>query len=166
MDDDPGLFCFSSLPPRTPSTRLIDQYSTLCSITGDLSKVGYTTGVGTDGQPFYRFGFDLVLLFGLTELKALLAWEEGGVEKRYFLQILDNHLLTRYCSAGVLRPLCITSVFFFSRLFHGLINSTTTMKFCSHTLQDSRANDQHSSPKYTSNRSPKSFSRPTRRPFS
>jgi len=38
--------------------------------------------VGPDGAKFYRYRFDLFILFGLTELKAQVAWFENGVEKR------------------------------------------------------------------------------------
>jgi len=31
---------------------------------------------------FYRLHFDIVLLFGMTELKAQIAWKENGIEKR------------------------------------------------------------------------------------
>ncbi|KAF8155273.1 hypothetical protein BJ912DRAFT_1050978 [Pholiota molesta] len=58
-------------------------YTKLCSIDIDLSYLPLTpraksTGAGT----FYRLDYDIVLLFGLTELKAQVAWKEGNVEKR------------------------------------------------------------------------------------
>ena len=31
----------------------------------------------------YEVSFEVVLLFGLTELKAQLLWKEGGIEKRW-----------------------------------------------------------------------------------
>ncbi|KAI6100572.1 hypothetical protein F5141DRAFT_1218599 [Pisolithus sp. B1] len=35
------------------------------------------------GDEFYRIDYDVVLLFGLTELKAHICWMENGVEMRY-----------------------------------------------------------------------------------
>lgn len=34
------------------------------------------------GAEFYRIDYDVVLLFGLTELKAQISWMENGVEMR------------------------------------------------------------------------------------
>lgn len=39
-------------------------------------------GRGKNRQYFFRVDYDIVLLFGLTELKAQIAWKENGVEKR------------------------------------------------------------------------------------
>ncbi|KAF8651112.1 hypothetical protein AX16_004887 [Volvariella volvacea WC 439] len=36
----------------------------------------------TTGRTYYRVHYDIVILFGLTELKAQIAWRENGVEKR------------------------------------------------------------------------------------
>ena len=59
-----------------------DNYTLLCTISCDISNVSYTVNVGPDGIKFYRYRFDLFLLFGLTELKAQVGWLENGVEKR------------------------------------------------------------------------------------
>ena len=55
-----------------------DNYTKLCTIEADLSRVPLhpkpkATGKGT----FYRVDYDIVLLFGMTELKALVAWKEN-----------------------------------------------------------------------------------------
>ena len=38
---------------------------------------------GNGGHAYYKADFDIILLFGMTELKAQLAWKEKGVEKRW-----------------------------------------------------------------------------------
>ncbi|EDR07872.1 uncharacterized protein LACBIDRAFT_294479 [Laccaria bicolor S238N-H82] len=43
---------------------------------------------GTGGK-YYRVDYDVILLFGLTELQAQVAWEEDGVEKRAHTTISD-----------------------------------------------------------------------------
>lgn len=55
-----------------------ERYSTLCKINVDLSKMGKALGPykGADGRIFYKANFDIVLLFGLTELKAQVCWKE------------------------------------------------------------------------------------------
>ena len=54
-------------------------YSKVCTIELDLSHFSRNTKEikrhGAQGK-FYRLDYDLVLLFGLTELKAQLAWME------------------------------------------------------------------------------------------
>ena len=55
-----------------------DNYTKLCTIEADLSRVPLlprpkATGSGS----FYRVDYDIVLLFGMTELKALVAWKEN-----------------------------------------------------------------------------------------
>ena len=60
------------------SLYIAEHYTQLCTIQADLSGVPMlsqpkATGTGT----FYKIHYDLVLLFGLTELKAQLAWKEN-----------------------------------------------------------------------------------------
>ncbi|TFK20828.1 hypothetical protein FA15DRAFT_707733 [Coprinopsis marcescibilis] len=63
---------------------LTGNYSTLCKVEVDLSQMGKALGPhkGAGGHMYYKADFDIVLLFGLTELKAQLSWKEKGVEKR------------------------------------------------------------------------------------
>ncbi|KZP20070.1 hypothetical protein FIBSPDRAFT_546789 [Athelia psychrophila] len=61
-----------------------EMFSTLCTIKGD------TTGMSNalkarrspEGVLFYQLDFSVVLMFGLTELKAHLSWVENGEEKQ------------------------------------------------------------------------------------
>jgi hypothetical protein len=66
-----------------------DNYTKLCSIEADLSHLplparNKTSGVGT----FYRLDYELVLLFGLTEMKAQVVYKDKGVEKRTAAKIV------------------------------------------------------------------------------
>jgi len=56
---------------------LIDNYTENCTITADLTAVPYSTAVNDDGATYYRFHYDIIMLFGQTELKAQLAWKEN-----------------------------------------------------------------------------------------
>ena len=48
-----------------------------CVITGDLTRLRPSLMVHRNGsREYYRFEVDVVLLFGLTELKAQIAWME------------------------------------------------------------------------------------------
>ncbi|KAJ6528778.1 hypothetical protein DFH09DRAFT_1327598 [Mycena vulgaris] len=59
------------------------QYSVLCTIRADTSQAAKTLKrrEGARGV-YYRLDTDVVLSFGLTELKAQIAWLENGIEKR------------------------------------------------------------------------------------
>ena len=77
---------FSSFPTFSSSfflpadvTMDADNYTKLCTIEVDLSHISLIPrykGNGERGQ-YFRLDYDLVLLFGLTELKAQVAWKEG-----------------------------------------------------------------------------------------
>lgn len=54
----------------------------LCTVTADTARVPKPKIKNPRGSHF-EIGFEVALLFGLTELKAQLVWEEGGVEKRW-----------------------------------------------------------------------------------
>ncbi|KAI0704722.1 hypothetical protein C8Q76DRAFT_631038 [Earliella scabrosa] len=56
-------------------------YTPLCTVYADTSKVAYHPQTGPDGL-YYVQDFRLVLLCGMTELRAQLSWMENGVEKR------------------------------------------------------------------------------------
>ncbi|EMD33097.1 hypothetical protein CERSUDRAFT_98705 [Gelatoporia subvermispora B] len=56
-------------------------FTTLCNITGDISDIPMVPKKGPLGA-YYSQSFDVVLSFGLTELKAQLRWFDNGIEKR------------------------------------------------------------------------------------
>ncbi|KAG1856935.1 hypothetical protein C8R48DRAFT_718351 [Suillus tomentosus] len=60
-------------------------FATLCTIHADLRKLSRTLRPkrsALDQSKYYEFGFDVVMLFGCTELKAQISWKEKGVEMR------------------------------------------------------------------------------------
>ncbi|KAF9262570.1 hypothetical protein L218DRAFT_391751 [Marasmius fiardii PR-910] len=60
-----------------------DEYRLLCTVKADTRQISNAlpTLHGPKGT-YFCLEFDVVLLFGLTELKAQLSWREDGVEKR------------------------------------------------------------------------------------
>ncbi|KAF4620568.1 hypothetical protein D9613_001108 [Agrocybe pediades] len=54
----------------------------LCTISVDLSHLHLKPKLNPSGKTYYEVDYEIVLLFGLTELKAQVAWKEKGVEKR------------------------------------------------------------------------------------
>ncbi|KAJ7122116.1 hypothetical protein C8R44DRAFT_785724 [Mycena epipterygia] len=65
-------------------------YPVVCKIEADTSHLAKypTHRRGVPNSTFYELKFDVILSFGLTELKAQIAWFENGVEKRGPAQIL------------------------------------------------------------------------------
>lgn len=56
---------------------LAENYTKLCTINVDLSHLPLTARPKATGPGlFYRLDYEIVLLFGLTELKAQVAWKE------------------------------------------------------------------------------------------
>jgi len=67
-----------------------DMYTKICSIEMDLSHLPLVAQPRLNGEPgmFYEIEYETVLMFGLTELKAQIAWKENGVEKRSTARIV------------------------------------------------------------------------------
>ena len=57
---------------RTHDTK--DSFETLCHVAADISAAPFTSSVGSSGERCYYREFDVVLLVGLTELKAQIRW--------------------------------------------------------------------------------------------
>lgn len=56
-------------------------FSPLCTVHANTSQVHKTQLYGSNGA-YYKLEYDIILLAGLTELKAQIAWQEDGIEKR------------------------------------------------------------------------------------
>ena len=51
-----------------------DRFETLCHVVADISAAPYTSKPGRSGKICYSRKYDVVLLVGLTELKAQIRW--------------------------------------------------------------------------------------------
>ncbi|KAJ3998694.1 hypothetical protein F5050DRAFT_1868460 [Lentinula boryana] len=71
-----------------------EMYSAACTVTADVSKITRALSPlkNSAGSIYYRLEFDIVLLFGLTELQAQIAWKENGLEKRSPAKIVYEEL--------------------------------------------------------------------------
>jgi len=71
---------FISLLSHPQSTRTTSEnYTKLCTISVDLSHLPLNArpkAKGAGSGSFFRLDYEIVLLFGLTELKAQVAWKE------------------------------------------------------------------------------------------
>jgi hypothetical protein len=72
---------------------LPDNYTTLCSVDVNLSALPRIRlpKSGQEGGFYYQANFDIVLLFGLTELKAQVAWMERV--RSLSMRMLENKRL-------------------------------------------------------------------------
>ena len=54
-------------------------YSVVCQVVADISALAPTLTplTGKNGKQYYRFDFQIELLFGLTEHKARVCWKEN-----------------------------------------------------------------------------------------
>ncbi|KAF8132019.1 hypothetical protein EV363DRAFT_1479998 [Boletus edulis] len=60
------------------------RFTTLCNVFADTSAIAHSLRPqrGHGGDNYYSLYFDVILLLGLTELKAQISWDDRGVEKR------------------------------------------------------------------------------------
>ncbi|KAG1830170.1 hypothetical protein EV424DRAFT_1581208 [Suillus variegatus] len=80
------IMCYKGalLEPRWLDTER-SSFATLCTIHADLRELSRTLRPkrsALDQSKYYEFEFDVVMLFGCTELKAQISWKEKGVEMR------------------------------------------------------------------------------------
>ena len=73
MDTEPGR-AFSSNNIMQGTQAQADKFETLCTIQADLSTAPSRTDRGRKGKTYYTCDFDVILLVGLTELKAQIGW--------------------------------------------------------------------------------------------
>ena len=63
----PWYFVKSAQSPK-------DKFETLCRVKANISSAPYTSKLGETGNTGYRRDFKIILLVGLTELKAQASW--------------------------------------------------------------------------------------------
>jgi hypothetical protein len=68
--------CFPPIPGME-AYQIVAKFSTLCNVSADTSRVIKTMQIGPGGRPYYVQSYDIILLFGLTELKAQISWIEN-----------------------------------------------------------------------------------------
>ena len=73
----------------------VENYTNLCTIEMDLSYLPLSPrSKSSGGGTYYCLEYDVILLFGLTELEAMVAWKE---EVGPFLVLFHTSLLTKCC---------------------------------------------------------------------
>ncbi|THU88824.1 hypothetical protein K435DRAFT_761555 [Dendrothele bispora CBS 962.96] len=77
------IYCYRGMQ-QTPKwfDEDADNYIALCDVEVDVQAPAQLHRNVLTGKIYYEFEYSVILSFGLTELKAQVAWIEGGVEKR------------------------------------------------------------------------------------
>ena len=82
----------------------IENYTKLCTIKMDLSHLPLPPLTKSSGEGiYYRIDYDVILLFGLTELEAMVAWKENVSRVLVLFPILTS--VVRGLNNGVQRRL-------------------------------------------------------------
>jgi len=77
-DVDPGYYLFGFKTTKYYLIASPDNYTKLCTIEADLSHLPLSPQPKYSGKGnFYKVKYNIVLLFGLTEFKAVIAWKEN-----------------------------------------------------------------------------------------
>ncbi len=80
---------------------LLDKYTTFCTVEADLTSVPRRKKKNTQGGIYYEVDWEVVLFFGLTEIKAQIAWKDTEVMQfcyfERFLRLLIEYLLLVFC---------------------------------------------------------------------
>jgi len=69
-----------------------DKFETLCYVKADISNAPYTTNYIAPGRTGYKREYDVVLLVGLTELKAQVSWTDSRTVRAHIILHVFLHL--------------------------------------------------------------------------
>lgn len=87
-----------------------DNYTKLCSIVVDLKHLAPIADqykrTGPDGTVFFRLHYKLILLFGLSELKAVFSWKENVSRMCVGIAMTDSNISCRVWKRGRPRGSC------------------------------------------------------------
>ena len=76
----------------------IDKFETLCHVKADVSTAPHTSKYTTMGKISYERNYDVILLVGLTELKAQVSWTDSIYVRAHIILRVSIHL-TRFSYA-------------------------------------------------------------------
>ncbi|TFK19368.1 hypothetical protein FA15DRAFT_674490 [Coprinopsis marcescibilis] len=93
------IFCYRGKNPNPKwQSDEPDKYTLLCTIEMDFSHLNLPLRYGTQGSSvsaYYQLDYGVIISFGLTELKAQIAWEESGKEHRSPAKIIYDPDITQ-----------------------------------------------------------------------
>ncbi|KIM35039.1 hypothetical protein M413DRAFT_449922 [Hebeloma cylindrosporum] len=81
--DPPELYSYSGTV-SSPRWKDLDpdNFTVVCHILADMSRIPAERLINPSGKAYYQMTFEVILLFGLIEMTAHIAWMDKGVENR------------------------------------------------------------------------------------
>ena len=70
-----------------------DKFEILCHVKANVSNASYTSQFMETGKMSYKRNYDVILLVGLTELKAQIGWIDSGTVRAHFVLHVHIHLI-------------------------------------------------------------------------
>ena len=89
-----GFPCYFVKSAQTPK----DKFETLCYVKADVSSAPYTSKLMETGKMGYKRNYDVILLVGLTELKAQIGWIDPETVRPHL--VLHIHICLTRLSHG------------------------------------------------------------------
>ncbi|KAF8966241.1 hypothetical protein BDZ97DRAFT_697700 [Flammula alnicola] len=86
-----SLWCYKGNKKTTFKDEDPENFTPLCTLEADVSVVPPVVMLSPSGREYYDITFEFVLYFGLTEMRAEIAWQEKGGEKRAPATILYDY---------------------------------------------------------------------------
>jgi len=83
-----------------------NRFETLCHVAAEVSAAPFTLKLGKSGKVCYQREYDVVLLVGLTELKAQISWTDSttGVEERSDATLVYESASEANCAGPAVAP--------------------------------------------------------------
>jgi hypothetical protein len=69
-----------------------DKFETLCYVKADISSAPYTSNYTAAGTMGYKREYDIILLVGLTELKAQVSWIDSRTVRAHLVLHVSIYL--------------------------------------------------------------------------
>ena len=76
------------LYPLIPCEKRSDRkgmFQSLCKVEADITGAPYTSAFATTGRMGYKRSYEVILLVGLTELKAQLSWTDSETVRAHLV---------------------------------------------------------------------------------
>jgi len=85
--------CLASLAPREKRLEPKDKFEKLCRVKADMSSAPYTSELAGTGKAAYQRNYKVILLVGLTELKAQVSWIDSRTVRAHLAQHVPIYLI-------------------------------------------------------------------------
>ena len=89
--------CLAFLVPREKRSGPKDKFETLCHIIADISSAPCVSKFAPTGKTVYSRNYDVILLVGLTELRAQVGWIDSGTVRAHLFLHVPVHLIRFLC---------------------------------------------------------------------